>query len=115
MSKDYPRLHEELQQFIGKLGTDIPTTMSNSGALHKNAMADGALTARMKEPLALASAVAARCDGCVAYHMRDALQTSASRAEITETIRVAALMGGSPALIYGAEAHEAPNQCQNAA
>jgi AhpD family alkylhydroperoxidase len=115
MSKDYPRLHKELEQYISKLGIDILATMSGFGVLHKNAMADGALPARMKELLALGIAVAVRCDGCIAYHVRDALQAGASRSEIAETIGVAVLMGGGPALIYGAEAYEALNQFEHAA
>jgi len=42
--------------------------------------------------------------------VRDALQAGASREEITETVGVAVMMGGGPAVVYGAEALEAPDQ-----
>lgn len=42
--------------------------------------------------------------------MHDALQAGATREEIAEAIGVAALMGGGPAMLYGAEALEAVRQ-----
>jgi AhpD family alkylhydroperoxidase len=114
MDKDYPQLYEKLQQLIGKLGSDIPGTMGGFAALHKNAVADGALSGKTKELVALGIAVAVRCDGCIAYHVHDALQSGATRDEISETIGVAVLMGGGPALMYGAEAYEALDQFESA-
>jgi alkylhydroperoxidase/carboxymuconolactone decarboxylase family protein YurZ len=43
----------------------------------------------------------------MAYYVLDALRAGATRQEITETIGVAVLMGGGPAVMYGAEALEA--------
>jgi AhpD family alkylhydroperoxidase len=115
VAKNYPELYEHLQTLIGQLGHDIPSTMSGFGALHKNAIADGALPAATKEFVALGIAVACRCDGCIAYHVHDELEAGAGRAEIAETIGVAVLMGGGPALMYGDEAYEALNQFESAA
>ena len=78
--------------------------MSGFGELHKNAMSPGILTTMEKELIALGIAIAVRCDGCIAFHVHDALNAGADRREITETIAVAVLMGGGPALMYGAEA-----------
>ena len=113
--KDYPRLYDHLQRLIRNLGTDIPATMSGFGALHKNAVSMGELPASTKELIALGIAVAVRCDGCIAYHVHDAIRAGASKAEIAETIGVAVLMGGGPAPMYGAEAYEALHQFQEAA
>jgi AhpD family alkylhydroperoxidase len=110
MDKDYPQLHGRLQNLISKLGEEIPGTMGGFAALHKNAVADGTLTGKTKELIALGIAVAVRCDGCIAYHVHDALKAGATRDEIGETIGVAVLMGGGPALMYGAEAYEALDQ-----
>ena len=115
MDKDYPQLYEQLQHLLRKLGGDIPATMSAFGALHQSAIADGALSVRTKELIALAIAVAVRCDGCIAYHVHDALNAGATRDQIGETIGVAVFMGGGPALMYGAEAYEALNQFESAA
>lgn len=110
MSTNYPELHTHLQNLTGRLGSDIPDTMAGFGSLHKGAMADGVVSAKTKELVALAIAIAVRCDGCIAYHVHDALAAGASKDEIVEIIGVAVLMGGGPALMYGAEAYEAVEQ-----
>ena len=53
-----------------------------------------------------------RCDGCIAFHVHDSLDAGATTAEISETIGVAVMMGGGPALVYGCEALEAVEQFQ---
>lgn len=115
MEKNYPQLYRDLQKLIGILGGDIPGTMGGFASLHKNAIADGALSSKTKELVALGIAVAVRCDGCIAHHVHDVLGAGATRNEIVETIGVAVLMGGGPALMYGAEAYEALNQFEAAA
>jgi AhpD family alkylhydroperoxidase len=115
VAKDYTHYYEHLQSLIARLGHDIPATMSGFGALHKNAVAEGALSAATKELVALGIAVAVRCDGCIAYHVHDALEAGGDRDEIAETIGVAVLMGGGPALMYGAEAYEALDEFESAA
>jgi alkylhydroperoxidase/carboxymuconolactone decarboxylase family protein YurZ len=54
--------------------------------------------------------IAAECEGCIAYHMHDALKAGATRQEVLEVIGVAILMGGGPAMIYGCEALAALDQ-----
>lgn len=51
-----------------------------------------------------------RCDGCIAFHVHDAVKAGASRKEIVETIGVAVLMGGGPSVMYGCEALAALDQ-----
>ncbi len=51
-----------------------------------------------------------RCDGCIAYHVHDAIQASATRLEMIEALAVAVLMGGGPAAVYAAQALEAIEQ-----
>ena len=55
-------------------------------------------------------AITVRCDGCIAFHVHDALKSGATPNEIVETIGVAVLMGGGPAVVYGCEALEALQQ-----
>lgn len=115
MAKNYPALYEHLDALTGRLGADMPDTMGGFVSLHKNAIADGALSARTKELAALGIAIAVRCEGCIAYHVHDALAAGATKDEIVEIIGVAMLMGGGPALMYGAEAYEALEQFDAAA
>ncbi len=110
MSKNYPKHYEHLRELMGRLGRDIPQTMGAFSKLHHASVSDGVLSAREKELISLGIAITVRCDGCIAFHVHDALEAGASRDEITETIGVAVLMGGGPAVMYGCEALEALEQ-----
>lgn len=65
---------------------------------------DGAIALRTKELMALAIAIAIRCEGCILHHVSAALKHGASRQEVVETITVAIEMGGGPSTVYGATA-----------
>ncbi len=98
-------------QELAPLGRDlrraIPEVYSGFGALHSAALAPGALSASMKELIALAIAVVERCDGCIASHSRGAVTAGASKEEAAEAIGVAFLMAGGPATVYGPRAYAA--------
>lgn len=98
MEKRYPEYSDHLRGLAAKLGRELPGPMSGFGQLHKQAVIDGALSAKTKELIALAIDVTARCDGCIAFHVRDALRAGATRQEIVEAISVAILMGGGPSI-----------------
>ena len=104
MNKQYPAYYEQLIGLMGALGKEIPGPMAGFGQLHKQSMTDGALSAKTKELIALAIAITVRCDGCIAYHVHDAIQAGATRPEIVEAIGVSVMMGGGPSTIYGSEA-----------
>lgn len=110
MKTNYPDYMAELQKLAAKLGKDLPGPLSGFAALHKNALADGALSKKTKELIALGIGITAHCEGCIAYHTHDALKAGASRQEILEVIGVAIFMGGGPALMYGCEALAALEQ-----
>jgi AhpD family alkylhydroperoxidase len=109
-TNNYPDYREKLNNLVAQLRDEIPDTMKGFGSLHSAATKKGALDAKMKELIALGIAISVRCEGCIAYHVHDAIEAGASRDEIMETIGVAVLMGGGPALMYGAEALEALDQ-----
>ena len=106
-STDHPAILKRLTERMGALAGDSPGTMGAFMALHEAAIADGALSRSTKELIALAIGITVRCDGCIAYHVHDALAAGATREEVVETIGVAVMMGGGPSVVYGAEAHEA--------
>jgi AhpD family alkylhydroperoxidase len=56
--------------------------------------------------MALAISITSRCEDCIVYHCREAINHGASEAEVTETIGVAIEMGGGPAAVYGARAYQ---------
>ena len=110
MNKNYPEYRKHLQGLIGRLRTEMPGTMKGFGLLHQESMKAGALGEKQKELIALGIGIAARCDGCIAFHTHEALSHGATREEVNETIGVAISMGGGPALMYAAHAMEALDQ-----
>lgn len=110
MDKRYPDYYEHLRGLIEKLANQIPGPMSGFGQLHRESIAEGVLSAKVKELIALGIAIAVRCDGCISYHVHDALRAGATEEEIAEAIGVAVLMGGGPSVVYGSEALEAVEQ-----
>jgi AhpD family alkylhydroperoxidase len=110
MEKNYPEYYERVRNLSGRLAREIRGCMSGFGQLNAAATAEGALSAKVKQLIALSLAVTLRCDGCIAYHVHDALRAGATRQEIMECIGVAILMGGGPAMVYGCDALEALDQ-----
>mgnify|MGYP000085036254 CR=1 FL=1 len=70
-------------------------------------MEEGKISDKTKELIAVGIAIAIRCEGCIAFYIKDTLKAGASREEIIETIGVAVMMGDGPALMYGCEALQA--------
>ncbi|MBT9259833.1 MAG: carboxymuconolactone decarboxylase family protein [Clostridiales bacterium] len=99
---------------MGELGSRIPETLQGFGALHKGATQEGALSLKVKELMALAIAIAVHCEGCIACHVHDALKAGATPEEVVETIGVAIMMGGGPAVVYGGLALEALEEFRQA-
>jgi AhpD family alkylhydroperoxidase len=110
MMTDYVDYHKHLEERLAQLGSELPGPMTGFARLHKKAVEDGALSARTKELMALAVGIAVRCEGCIAYHVHDAVAAGATRRELLETIGVAIMMGGGPALMYAAHALDAVEQ-----
>jgi AhpD family alkylhydroperoxidase len=110
MEKRYPESYDRIRSLLSKLGKEAEGPMAGFGQLHKQAMADGALSAKFKELITLAISITSLCEGCIAVHVRGALRAGATRQEIVEAIGVAVYMGGGPAMVYGCEAFEALGQ-----
>ncbi|MFB9268502.1 carboxymuconolactone decarboxylase family protein [Bradyrhizobium erythrophlei] len=97
----------KLQQVRGnaaQLFKAAPEPMKAFQSLVTATSKDGALSVRHKEPIALAIAIATRCEGCIVHHVDAARRHGATREEVAETIGVAVEMGGGPATVYGATA-----------
>ena len=108
--KNFPEHYKELNTWMEQLGVEIPDVMHGFGALHESSLKDGALNSKTKELIALGIAITVRCDGCISFHVHDAMQAGASTEEIAETVSVAILMGGGPSVVYGIEAMQAVSQ-----
>jgi alkylhydroperoxidase/carboxymuconolactone decarboxylase family protein YurZ len=67
MRQTFPEYHSHLRGLLGKLAKELPGPMTGFGQLHKAGLADGALSVKVKELIALAIAVSARCEGCMPF------------------------------------------------
>ncbi len=108
----YPEKYKDLTKGMKSLSQDLPGTLSAFTKLHEAAAQEGELSTKTKELIALGIAITVRCNGCISYHVHDALKSGASYQEVVETIGVAVLMGGGPSVVYGVEAHDALKQFQ---
>ena len=110
MAKNFPQHYEHMRELMGRLGNEIPETMAAFSRLHQASVGEGVLSSECKELISLGIAIAVHCDGCIAFHVHDALKAGATREAIIEAIGVAVLMGGGPSVMYGCEALEALEQ-----
>lgn len=101
---DAKKTLQDFDEGMGKLARAVPKVVKGFNELHNAATADGALSAKQKELIAVGVGVSIRCHYCITMHIAKSLELGASREEIAEAIGVAILMGGGPALAYSAEA-----------
>jgi AhpD family alkylhydroperoxidase len=110
MRTDYVEMHKYLEERLAQLGSEIPGPMTGFARLHKKAVEEGALSSKVKEMMALAIGIVVGCEGCIAYHVHDAVAAGATRQELLETIGVGILMSGGPGSIYATHAMDAIEQ-----
>ena len=101
---DWIGFTDQTNRRMAELRKAMPEPAKGFGELARAAIPPGALDSKTKELIALAIGITARCDGCLAFHVKAARKHGATREEIIETIAVALYMGGGPSMIYGAEA-----------
>ncbi|WP_397543035.1 carboxymuconolactone decarboxylase family protein [Roseovarius salis] len=78
--------------------------------LHNAALAEGAMSTKDKELIALAIGVSKQCNDCIGFHVKAAIRAGATRDEVAETVNVCVLMNGGPGYMYGVKAIEAYDQ-----
>lgn len=103
-STTYPQLIRDVSAGLAPLRAGAPDVMKGFGELSRAAMAEGALTAKTKELIAMALGVAARCDACIGFHAKALVALGVTQAELREALAVAVYMGGGPSLMYSANA-----------
>ena len=97
----------DLSQPLKELRTGAPEVMKSFGAMAQAALKSNALDTKTKELMAIAIGVATRCDDCIAFHTKAALEHGATREEIMETLALAIYMGAGPSVMYASHAVEA--------
>ena len=96
----YSAVISDLVEPTTSLRDATPEVWAGFGQLHKAAVADGALPAKVKELMALTIAVVKHCDGCIAYHAKAAACRGATPYEVAEALGVTLLMDGGTASVY---------------
>jgi AhpD family alkylhydroperoxidase len=103
----YTDLIDDLKEPTRGLRDAVPDAWAGFGQLHRAAVAEGELPAKVKELVALAIAVVKQCDGCIAHHAKAAARQGATAGEVAEVLGVSLLMDGGTASVYGPRAWDA--------
>lgn len=106
-AQHYHDILAELRPEHRALREMIPEVYSGFNAIGKAALADGALSPKVKELMAMVIGIVQGCDGCIASHAKGAARAGATEGEAAEAIAVSIMMHGGPATIYGARAFSA--------
>ena len=110
MFNDWPNHAKSLSPGLKDLRGGASDVMKGFAAISQAALKPGALDTKTKELIALAIGVATRCDDCIAFHTKAALERGATREEVMETLGMAIYMGAGPSVMYAAHAAEAFGQ-----
>jgi len=101
---NWPEWTKSLGSESRNLRGGAPEVMKAFSSLAQAALAQGALDPKTKELIALAIGVAVRCDDCIAFHVKAAVDHGASREEVLETLGMAIYMGAGPSAMYASHA-----------
>jgi AhpD family alkylhydroperoxidase len=110
MYDDWPETTKVLSAQLGSLRGGAPDVMKAFSAIAQTALAPKALDGKTKELIALGIGIAIRCDDCIAFHIKAALERGATREEISETLGMAIYMGAGPSVMYASHAFAAMQQ-----
>ncbi len=91
---------DEVGELTQRLREDYPTETNAFLTFLNKAEAGKALDLRQKELINVALAVAAQCEWCIAFHVKNAIAAGATRDEIVEAGFMAVIMHGGPAYMY---------------
>src|SRR5208282_4820301 len=97
-------LTKVLSSELRNLRGGAPDVMKAFSSMAQAALAQGALDPKTKELIALGISVAVRCDDCIAFHVKAAVDRGATREEVLETLGMAIYMGAGPSAMYASHA-----------
>jgi AhpD family alkylhydroperoxidase len=100
---DHVGLIQNINEGIVPLKKAQPEAMQAFGQLARSAMAEGKVSAKHKELMALAIGITQHCSGCIGFHVKALHKLQCTREELEEMLSVCVYMGGGPALMYAAE------------
>jgi len=104
---DHVSLIKNINESLGPFRKSQSEALLGFGQLARASMAEGAVSAKHKELIALAIGITQHCSGCVGFHVKALRKLGCTREELEEILAVCVYMGGGPALMYAAEALKA--------
>src|SRR5450830_566979 len=104
---DHTGLIQDINEGLAPFRKTQAEVMQGFGQMARAAMAEGVISAKNKELMALAIGVTQRCSGCIGFHIKSLHKLNCTRAELEEMLSVCVYMGGGPALMHAAEALKA--------
>lgn len=105
--KKYTQINRALMRAMKTISTENADITNSFQALHNAGIKAGAIDVATKELMALACSIVTHCEGCIANHTASAIRAGATKEAFYETLGVAVLMGGGPALTHATKAVEA--------
>ncbi|MBL8884884.1 MAG: carboxymuconolactone decarboxylase family protein [Hyphomicrobium sp.] len=114
MIMDWQDYMKQLSPHLRELRVGTPDVMKSFSAMAQASLKTNALDTKTKELIALAIGVATRCDDCIAFHTKAAIDQGATREEVMETLGLAIYMGAGPSVMYASHAVEAFDQIKAA-
>ncbi len=81
---DHPGLIRDINESLAPFRKGQPEAMAGFGQLARASMAEGAISTKHKELIALAIGVTQRCSGCIGFHVKALRKLDCTRAELEE-------------------------------
>ena len=100
---DHSGLIQSINESLVPFRKAQPEALAGFGQLARAAMAEGAVSAKHKELIALSIGITQHCSACIGFHVKALHKLNCTRAELEEMLAVCVYMGGGPALMYAAE------------
>ena len=115
MMLDWNEYRKQLTAGVKDVGQLSPDTIKGYTQLSLAGQKKDLLGAKIRELIALAVAVTARCDGCIAVHTEAAIRHGATKEEIAEALGVAVAVNAGAALVYSTRVMDAVKEYPHAA
>jgi AhpD family alkylhydroperoxidase len=97
---DWTGYRSQIVKTVGDLAKLSPDTVKGYAALGGAGDKTDHLDAKTRELIALAVAVALRCDGCISVHTEAARKLGLRKEEIAEALGVAVAISAGAAVVY---------------
>jgi len=115
MMLDWNEYRKQLAIGVKEVGQLSPDTIKGYIELSSAGQKKDLLGAKIRELIALAVAVTARCDGCITVHTEAAIRHGATKEEIAEALGVAVAVNAGAALVYSTRVMDAVKEYPHAA